>query len=473
MKHIEKCKPEEISNAIFDAANDSLLTNALAKEYTEVSGVRVSKVEPAETEIEELPSALSVFLKRVFKTPASLFQGKSMSQMFGGVKSAYDWLKERTKGSEFVPAKQLTKPLDAAHLEENLRVLDNRKISIGTLDDPSTYSSFQDGLSVMNMLFSSNNNITSIVDDNIGWMITDGALSILNRLCPSLTHVSLGCTELTGRCLTNGYSDDIPQTHAVNITIETLEFPNLTYVDMGGIISRIHKGYNNLTKLYVPKLKYCTASLIRHVGNGYWGYGFPNITRLDFPELIEIFRPDTNNGYGAFISAECPNLTEIYMPKLTSIKTFFTGGYCLVGLRKLYMPNLTHIDKDNSVYEGGLYNHYVGGVYDDAFRNLIHLEVGAINSELNLQYWHPIMALRSDTTSEDYVDLRESMSFANNLEQFLYNIQNYIADRITDRTGTSSLTLKLHSAVYVAIEQQEGQTILATLTNKNWTVASA
>ena len=83
------------------------------------------------------------------------------------------------------------------------------------------------------------------------------------------------------------------------------------------------------------------------------------------------------------------------------------------------------------------------------------------------------MALRTDTDAEDYEDLRESTTFANNLEQFLYNFQTYIANRVADRTGQSALTITLSSAVYAALEAQEGQTILATLTSKNWTVASA
>lgn len=51
--------------------------------------------------------------------------------MFGGVKEAYDWLKERVKGSDGIPKKELPAVEDAAHLVENLRVLDGRDIVSG------------------------------------------------------------------------------------------------------------------------------------------------------------------------------------------------------------------------------------------------------------------------------------------------------------------------------------------------------
>jgi hypothetical protein len=59
------------------------------------------------------------------------------------------------------------------------------------------------------------------------------------------------------------------------------------------------------------------------------------------------------------------------------------------------------------------------------------------------------------------------------LDEFLSNFKTYIADRVADRTGEYALTLTLSAAVYAALQAQEGQTILATLTSKNWTVAQA
>ena len=79
------------------------------------------------------------------------------------------------------------------------------------------------------------------------------------------------------------------------------------------------------------------------------------------------------------------------------------------------------------------------------------------------------MALRTDTTAEDYVDLREDMSFANNLEQFLSNFKQYIAHRLTDKG--SGLTLTLSPAVRDAI--QTDPEIVSIITSKGWTISPA
>jgi hypothetical protein len=152
-------------------------------------------------------------------------------------------------------------------------------------------------------------------------------------------------------------------------------------------------------------------------------------------------------------------------------------------IKKIHAPELTNAISNNaangaisgcSVLRSCIIPKYIG-TFDRLFLKcpqLIHVEV-CVEQNINLNKWIPTMALRTDTTAEDYVDLREDMSFANNLEQFLYNFQTYIANRAIDRTGSTSLTLTLSAEVYTALEAQEGQTILATLTNKNWTVASA
>mgnify|MGYP006967155545 FL=1 len=79
------------------------------------------------------------------------------------------------------------------------------------------------------------------------------------------------------------------------------------------------------------------------------------------------------------------------------------------------------------------------------------------------------MALRTDTTAEDYVDLREDMSFANNLEQFLSNFKTYIAERLSEQG--SGLTLTLSQAVRDAIEGDP--TIAQIITSKGWTISPA
>lgn len=133
-RHIEQTHSEEFTSELFDIAYTDragdLVTSSLSKPYAEASGTEEVKGDFT-SYITELPATLKVFVRRLFSAPAKVFGGKSMSQMFGGVKEAYDWLKERVKGSDGIPKKELPAVEDAAHLAENLMVLEGRDIVSG------------------------------------------------------------------------------------------------------------------------------------------------------------------------------------------------------------------------------------------------------------------------------------------------------------------------------------------------------
>ena len=115
------------------------------------------------------------------------------------------------------------------------------------------------------------------------------------------------------------------------------------------------------------------------------------------------------------------------------------GGSC-PNIEELRMPKLKRVT-GNIVYKAR----------QNKRASLALIEVGAMETNLGLSWWNP-----TDKGAN-----------------FLSNFQTYIADRVADRTGQTALTLTLSAAVYETLQAQEGQTILATLTNKNWTVASA
>lgn len=493
-KHIEKCKPEEISNAIFDSANDSLLTNALAKEYKEASGVSVSRVEQAESAIEELPSTLSVFLKRIFKTPSSLFQGKSMSQMFGSVKSAYDWLKERTKGSEYVPAKQLTEPFDSAHLVENLSVIDDRKISNGN------NSEIEDGVSLARLLSSQEclNKITELIDDNKDWVMDK---DLPSSLTASITKATFGFKELEIN------TDKVTQ-FFVNSNLEELHLPYAKeiYVRIGkgyGNVLRFLQNSTNLRVLDFPKLE-----ILYLTGGDGGAHGLWNIKGEDtmvFPSLKSFYNDSNANTIDNWADcrvlkfpvmekttvmnvtwlANMPSLEELYMPVFVGFNKNKTSNPSMIGscpmLRKVVFGVLQDNMKQGNSNKSMLFNNCP---------RVIHFEIGQnTNISLWLNLWIPTYALLTEDLTEEITNeetgevttkviLANSLveagePFANNREKFLYNFQTFLVDRLADKTGQSALTLTLSAEVYAALEAQDGQTILATLTNKNWTVTTA
>ena len=92
---------------------------------------------------------------------------------------------------------------------------------------------------------------------------------------------------------------------------------------------------------------------------------------------------------------------------------------------------------------------------------------------LYLAGWSPTMALRTDTTAEDYVDLREDMTLENNLKQFLSNFKTYIAERLTDKGTRLTLTLsqEVRNAIHAAEDEYGIENII--ITKKGWTISPA
>lgn len=172
-------------------------------------------------------------------------------------------------------------------------------------------------------------------------------------------------------------------------------------------------------------------------------FNIPADGELNAPNLTEFY---VNNGTG-------PNCKIVYAPKLRiatgkNIYRWWQTGVGGIKCKKIVV---------GSIISGGLVS-WTDGTAED----LIHLEFGAdglggLQVSQNLSWWTATNVL----------------SDSERLPIFLSNFQTYIADRVVDRTGKTALTLTLSAAVYEALQAQEGQTILATLTNKNWNVAQA
>jgi hypothetical protein len=438
-KHIEQTTSEELTSELFDIAYTEragdLVTYSLSKPYAEASGTEEVKGDFT-SYITELPGTLKVLIRRLFSAPAKVFGGKSMSQMFGGAKEAYDWLKERVKGGDGIPKKDLPAVENVAHLVENLRVLDDRKITNGdsAIPDGITFARLICDRTFVGENISTNEYIigelTEINDDST-WDVCVQRITFYD-----VKKVRLGCKTIkssNSKVLDHGFFN------SAHKALEEIELPNLELLE--------NKRYNSA----MPH-----SALAVDV----------KIKKLHLPK----FRGFTNLGMSYLgIAASCPLLEEIDLPSYVG-GNLNPGSETHTGFRN--NPEL-RIIKLNGLTNGDLKN---------CFNNspkLIHFEIrDGFNASLNISAaygtgWSPTMALRTDTDAEDYVDLREDMTMANNLEQFLWNFQHYIADRVADRTGNSALTMTLTSAVYAALQAQDGQTILATLTNKNWNVAQA
>ena len=444
-KHIEQITSEQIIGEIQHLSlDDNMLTTALSKPYADATGLpEVQPSAPVTSDVEEMPSWMTYMLRKMFSTTATVFRGLSL---LSGFRAVYGWLRERLKGSEdyYIPPVTLD---PSKQISEHLRLLDNRRI-----DCPNA----PDGISLACLLFSvHNNDITELLDTNIGWRFEK---SITNEPFPNLKSIVLNCKSVLTGTHTSGIVKDIPN-------LERLELPELE-----GDVTFIINGQNKVQSLYLPNIKnvladlpnlpggrncieyteieelYCGAIGCTHTNNYHTSLiaNCSTIKRLICPNYV---RPT----YGA-IFKECPNLEYVYIPSTIAISRIGYDG-----------NNISNLQNLHTFIAGGFQQEYYSGEDDDtrygSFKdcpNLIHLEFAkTCDMSTDIRNWSPTNALDD------------------RLPEFLYNFQTYIAERLADMTGKTALTLTLSSAVYAALEAQEGQTILATLANKNWTVAQA
>lgn len=177
----------------------------------------------------------------------------------------------------------------------------------------------------------------------------------------------------------------------------------------------------NLACLNFPKLRY-----MENVGNGLSGMSFiylnsaSKFKSLEFPSLEII-----NRGY------------------------FLSEAQAVSAVRRLGIPRLKRLDNFS---EGVLTFSY--SIYD--------IEVGAMETNLPLNYWYP----QENTGYSSLTEIPEAIR-----EEVLYNIYRHIALKVSDRTGLSTLTISFSAEVKNSIRAEESQRIVNTLMDKNWQIA--
>jgi hypothetical protein len=459
MKHIEQILPEYAAgdlSRLLVSETDATASAALSVLLHNVTGCAIPPLaDTPESEVEELvPLCLSI-LRRHWTTPLTAL-GDGTTPM-----SLADLMRRlilgRVDGNEAlgIPPANANIPTAVAaltkrHIDDGLTLTLTDGGADGSTTSPTTMP-LPDGLSLAQLLCSGlADNITELQDSNVGWTMTK-ALTF-----PNLERLELGC-EIANDFIARR-SNTLTEVHLPNLRIvdnstgvvsncpnvEVLDLPNLetlvcsqpaAYSWDDVILGKI----TGQREMIFPKLKSAYST-----SNCYTIFNFTECEILRFPELEYI--PYIGNAN--WISG-MDNLKELHMPKFKKVQSK-AGWPTLVGstMANLHTIVLGKIE-DNLRQQNSDVSMIVGGP------NLIHIEVGeGVSVSFNLNQWQP----SAETLSNP---------------EFLSNFKTYIADRVADRTGTTALTLTLSAAVYEALQAQEGQTILATLTNKNWTVAQA
>lgn len=253
---------------------------------------------------------------------------------------------------------------------------------------------------------------TKIVDKN----------AITATLFPNLKVVKIYCESINNVLIGN------------SSTIEEYYFPITTFVTRTG-------GYT-----YVFGNRTATNTL--------------PIKKIVFPELIEA----NFNLNDCCLIARLNFLEELILPKLSKITAgqINSGliGYTHPKLKKLVLGCLTSYPGDYGIFSK---SSSIG-----TNPNLIHIEVGE-GTAYRLDFRNAGLTNVVLTNTNELVEDKIAHPKWTNLDQFLYNFEHYIVDRVADLTGQTSQTITLQKSCYDVITSE----IKNKLTNKNWNLASA
>ena len=412
-KNIEICKAEEVGAQVLDIRTTAERQAVAAINAAFGLAIPLPAAEPGE--ITELPAAVSAHDRQLLAQtlgkpePAATLSTTDPLATFVATLTRELYRHFAARTADYLPA-DFPDPFarNLAHLLSAVQSLSPRKISNGS----ATNDGLPDGISLAHLLCSTDaaNSVTELVDDNS--YVCNKYIDCHTPVFPNLEKITLGATENTAYVFyMYGYNAEMP-------SVKEIHFPNL-------VIGR---------------------TLIQNAGvSGWFHPGFANLETITFPKLREIQRPSYAPSYAyAFISRTMPSVTKLEFPELVTLNDYFFGGSAFTGLQELRMPKLKYANY-------AFFNGYAGG---DGCPNLLLLEVGAVETNLNISFWSPTL----DQT---------------NLEQFLVNFRDHIALRLTDQG--SGLTLTLSQAVRNAIHAAESTYGIEDIivNQKHWTLSPA
>ena len=439
MKDLEKIKSEDLACQVADANPANF---AIEQEVAQLVGATVPQpTEPSADDARELGAQLLVFLRRALLPIRSALRT--------ALAAIYAHLDSRCTDytpAAYVPYQPLPSydpmgtpptPRTLPNLLTALTAFSARKISNGSA--PS--DGIPDGMSLARLLCdtSAANSVTEIVDDNYGWT--------WDKALPSFPYqeLVLNCKHRVGSFNTWGLAD-----------LRSLKFIDLVDVNYPSWPD----GYNN-TGIFND---------------------MPALTELEFPKLEVV----TIGSYGSFLSG-MPQIRVLTMQNFREWRGTWNGGilYNMTGLEELYLPEFRYCGGGGCGRESFVldcpelwkvvvgYGAFGTGTFTTILARcpkVIHFEfLHEVSTSQNLNGWSPTNALDASRT-----DLIEQGSTAeNNLQQFLLNFRDYIAERLTDNGSGKTLTLSqaVRNAIHAAEDTYGIENII--ITQKGWTISPA
>ena len=416
-KNIETCKSEEVLSSVLDQQPQDYCSVQQAVHDLGVTALPAASA--ADPDIEELPSNVEVFVRRVLKAVV-------YDRVLPVVQQMWQAVLNRISSPNYTPYSLYPYASNPSlrtlgTLPTALTAISSRKISNGG----ATNDGIPDGVSLAHLLMASND-VTKIADDNV-YAITKAFPLTLFPDVEQFTFAD-GTTVATSSAIISGYTKPTLTVYGLSTVTNDAGFALFSgsFTKLYSYIKKIDGtaiivNQASIEEIYLPELESANC-IITWAESGWWNNVSPNFNKLYAPKLKKI---TSNYGTGSnayaykscLIGAQCPSLTKLELPALEELEGVLMGGSCCPNLEELRMPNLKRVSGS-----------FVHGTYQTSKTALQLLEVGAMETNLNLDWWNP-----TDKGTA-----------------FLENFLHHIAERLAVGPTTNRLTLTLSADVYSA-----------------------
>ena len=322
-KNIETCKSEEVLSSVLDQQPQDY--SSVQQAVHDLGVTALPAASAADPDIEELPSNVDVFVRRVLKAVVYDRVLPVVQQMWQAVLNRIlppNYFIESLRPYASNPSLRTLGTLPTA-----LSAISSRKISNGG----ATNDGIKDGVSLAHLLMDSTIEVTELKDDNHGWVLRRALPTM-----PSCKKVTLGCKS-------------IPIT-GLNPFANLAALEEIYMNELEALDNRTYEGGNN-TNMFTGSYKKMEFKGLKTLHcNNMNGQGFfHDITtecELDMSSCEYVYCWATNSYPMTF--RNCPGIKKWKLGKLTTATNLLTNG--LSGLQDIEFGNGTACNLDLSLW---------------------------------------------------------------------------------------------------------------------------
>ena len=397
---------------------DRIVTEDVAPLFDQATGLDTPPASGSvTTTIEESRSVITAIIRKAWTATLTMLCGASV---IGYITAAYTYLRNRLQGNETYGIPDRRSEISASSpLAANLALLNDRKIS--------GVPEAEDGMSLVRILCDSavGGEITQLLDETKGWTMN----RTFNNLFPNAKTVTLGCRFMQADRA--NYFNNL--SHLEELELTDCEMISGDWSYGSGSNHKIIGNNDALRKFKTPRLKELRSTTS-------WSQ-CPLL--VSNPVLEEWYSPKFEKTNCSYMVHNCPNLQRVVFGKLIADFVSAYGSY--------------------------------GENFTGSNSKMVHFEIGAGTAvSLHLNWWNPSYILSDNPTGTDLIE--EGSTAQNNLQQFLENFRDYIADKLQGgypigQGPILTLSQAVRNAIHAAESTYGIENII--ITQKGWTISPA